>query len=345
MSVPDPTVTDWVPLWQTGAVVNAGGEIDYVERTTPVDITAIYPSATTILTGNTITYDGLTRIKIEFFAYEVLCTTSSVPYTVFGLYEDGTKICDIWAFAVSTTGPSIGVKAEKFHIPSAGAHTYSIRGYFTGGSGLTSTVRAAAGTGGSVNHAGGPAFMRITAAGPLPGTFVPPTYGTTLPSAPLDGQEAVLVDSITNPSYQWRFRYNAGSSSVYKWECIGSTPLRATEIIPQETCTSAGWVSLATVGPQVTVPRAGEYDIHFGCGVQASGQQYAGYAPKFGAAAVNNNDRANLYNYTAVDVPVSRRMVRSLVASDVILMQYSSFAAVNSYYQNRWLMVQPVRVS
>jgi len=35
-------------------------------------------------------------------------------------------------------------------------------------------------------------------------------YGTSLPTAPVDGQEAVLVDSVTNPTYQWRFRYNAG---------------------------------------------------------------------------------------------------------------------------------------
>ena len=29
-------------------------------------------------------------------------------------------------------------------------------------------------------------------------------YGTTLPASPLNGDEAVLVDSVTNPSYQWR---------------------------------------------------------------------------------------------------------------------------------------------
>jgi hypothetical protein len=48
-------------------------------------------------------------------------------------------------------------------------------------------------------------------------------YGTTLPASPINGQEAILVDSITNPSYQWRFRYNAGSTSAYKWEFVGGS--------------------------------------------------------------------------------------------------------------------------
>src|SRR6516165_9884547 len=52
-------------------------------------------------------------------------------------------------------------------------------------------------------------------------------YGTSLPASPFDGQEAILVDSVTNPSYQWRFRFNAGSTSAYKWECVGATPLGA----------------------------------------------------------------------------------------------------------------------
>src|SRR6516164_5696483 len=49
-------------------------------------------------------------------------------------------------------------------------------------------------------------------------------YGTSLPGSPIDGQEYVLVDSTTNPSYQWRFRYNAASTSAYKWEHVGGAP-------------------------------------------------------------------------------------------------------------------------
>jgi len=96
-------------------------------------------------------------------------------------------------------------------------------------------------------------------------TLAPPqmaTYGTSLPSSPIDGQRHILVDSITNPSYQWEFRYNAGSTSAYKWEHVGGSPAfqgtnPATVITPGST-----WIN----GPiSFTIPRAGDYLFRFSC--------------------------------------------------------------------------------
>src|SRR4029077_1979087 len=89
-----------------------------------------------------------------------------------------------------------------------------------------------------------PATTRWVPVGPS--IIVPPgtAYGTTLPASPTDGQEAVLVDSVTNPTYQWRFRYNAGSSSAYKWEFVGGP-----QIISFGTAANLG----------IVVPRAGDY--------------------------------------------------------------------------------------
>ena len=112
-------------------------------------------------------------------------------------------------------------------------------------------------------------MMKIEgAAGPtgpqgVPGTpaATAPGYGTTLPASPADGQETILVDSTTNPSYQWRFRYNATSTSAYKWEFVGG-PLGQRNIDTGVAVSTTGWQ--AAPGPvAIVVPRAGEYTSRY----------------------------------------------------------------------------------
>jgi len=96
-----------------------------------------------------------------------------------------------------------------------------------------------------------------------PGPATPVTYSTSLPASPVDGQEAILVDSVTNPSYQWRFRWNAGSTSAYKWEFVGGTQAwlhneTGTYITPANT-----WVNPIGASFQFVVPRSGEYQVDF----------------------------------------------------------------------------------
>jgi len=104
------------------------------------------------------------------------------------------------------------------------------------------------------------------------------TYGISLPASPIDGQEAVLVDSITAPTFQWRFRYNANSTSPYKWEFIGGNSwLRNDEADVSTTSTS-----YITVGTLPTFPgqRSGVYQVSYG--------------------ANSYNSVANTYNYTCL---------------------------------------------
>jgi hypothetical protein len=91
----------------------------------------------------------------------------------------------------------------------------------------------------------------------------PTVYGTTLPGSPADGVEAVLVDSLTNPSYAWRFRYNTGSALRDKWEFIGGAPGYAS-IETAETTASAVYGVVATAGPTFTLPRIGIYLVSVG---------------------------------------------------------------------------------
>jgi hypothetical protein len=106
----------------------------------------------------------------------------------------------------------------------------------------------------------------------------PVAYGTTLPGSAIDGQEAILVDSITNPTYQWKFRYNAGSSSAYKWEFIGGPPL---QIYPGtfNNPTANAYNADTAPGSTLTIPRAGDYSLSSLAGVVATvGGYYMGFA-------------------------------------------------------------------
>src|SRR5262245_3075004 len=48
--------------------------------------------------------------------------------------------------------------------------------------------------------------------------------GSTPPASPIDGDQWILP-SPNGQSCVWRFRYNAGSASAYKWEFIGGNPV------------------------------------------------------------------------------------------------------------------------
>src|SRR5215475_3155557 len=86
-------------------------------------------------------------------------------------------------------------------------------------------------------------------------------YATTLPASPYDGQEAILVDSITTPTFLWRLRYNAGSTATYKWEFIGGLPLYIAGGSSNITTTTP--TAIAGLGTW-TVARTGDYRIIFG---------------------------------------------------------------------------------
>lgn len=255
------------------------------------------------------------------------------------------------AVSLSTTAPVLYWRSKSggtwspWQVPGAGgasitytgtydpAHTYHDGDYVVGADGITYQC-VKEGT------------VGVTPVPWAPAPTIP--YGTSLPASPVDGMEAVLVDSVSNPTYQWRFRYNAGSSSAYKWEFVGGASVSA-EVTTQESTTSTTFVDLTTVGPQVTVPRAGEYQISFGCRgwTDQAGGLWA-MAAKIGSAAVGANDGLEENNASVnTNVTAGRTLPRrTAVASDVIKAQYACpGGGGTAQFLRRWLTVIPVRVS
>lgn len=138
-----------------------GYEYDYVERTSNLTVTATSDAAAQdLIVGNAVTYDGSTRVKIE--AFVVAASITPNQNVVLNLYDGSTdlgRLCNIGP--PTGTGASgsmvMMMKGERFLTPSAGAHTYKVRAWKTGG-----TAVVAADTGGAGLYL--PAWYRITKA-------------------------------------------------------------------------------------------------------------------------------------------------------------------------------------
>jgi len=174
------------------------------------------------------------------------------------------------------------------------------------------------------------------------------TLETSLPPTPFDGQEIYYVANSAN-GVIWHLRYREAAAGTYKWEFVGGSNL-TNEINSLESPVSGGtWTDLPTVGPQVTAPLAGDYEIAFSARLGTTSGGWAGVAPKIGAAATNDNDQAQLLGAgftagTEITVPAARIIRRNVpTASSVIKLQYYNGGGTTDF-RYRTLTVRPIRV-
>ncbi len=135
-----------------------GYQFDHVEQTSATNITATTEAtANTIVTGSGVAYDGSTSIMIEFFTEGAITPAVTGAYMFVCLY-DGSSSIGLWGYFqnVGTTS-SFGVSAllRRKLTPSNATHTYSVRGFVSGGTGSI-----AAGAGGAATNM--PVYIRIT---------------------------------------------------------------------------------------------------------------------------------------------------------------------------------------
>lgn len=169
---------------------------------------------------------------------------------------------------------------------------------------------------------------------------------TALPGSPSNGQEVNYLADATN-GVVWTLKYRSGSGSAFKWEFVGGTGLASEVATDQANAGSTTYVDLATVGPQVTVPLAGDYVAQWGNETFSNSAVYSFMALKRGAAATANADSIQVYPSVAATqtlAPARRLLLTGLTASTVIKAQYRAGAAVTVNHRKRWLELIPVRV-
>jgi hypothetical protein len=176
-------------------------------------------------------------------------------------------------------------------------------------------------------------------------SFATGAYGTSLPASPVDGQVYTLVDSTTNPTYQWTFRYNASSTSAYKWEYIGGTPVHAYALAQEGIGASTGWQDSATI-LHFIVPRAGEYEVIGNARAYANPASLVHMGIAIGAASPNPPYASILISGAGGYGPLVQTVaLAGLAAGNEIRMRYAQDVGSALLIDSRSLIVTPRRVS
>lgn len=176
-----------------------------------------------------------------------------------------------------------------------------------------------------------------------------PAPATTLPNSPSNGQQAILVDSTSAPTYIWFFQY---FSSLSKWLFIGGAPA-IVEVTTAESASSTSYTALTTAGPSFTVPRAGDYIVEVGSRAFSSNNAGTGFhSYDIGATGAVDADacKQEAGEFQTSSFPVGGAGARprkktGLAASTALVSKYKSAAANSTTWENRWMKVTPVTVT
>lgn len=201
----------------------------------------------------------------------------------------------------------------------------------------------------------------------MPYRYRPIAFVSSLPTSPVDGQEVYFqasgagtgggaTDSMLSLGMAWHFRYNASSSSAYKWEFLGGA--RPTSVsFGGTSSTATGFFDLASgTTPSVVLPRTGDYQVIIGAGgiASPSGQRELymsvradGYSPTFvqgDGSLANNHVRIITSDGSFKPGPVYATLNLTGV-SGTCKQQFACGPPYEAYWRMVWITVQPIRVS
>lgn len=170
----------------------------------------------------------------------------------------------------------------------------------------------------------------------------------TLPTTGLvEGMVYDYVADATN-GIIWRVKYNT-AEATNKWEFVGGSSLFAEtqSNLTFEARLNTSYGDLATVGPAIAVPRAGDFDVIVGCVMgQDGGSSDARMSYAIGGSGATDNDCLYMQdgpNAAGAYIAGSRKRRKALTAVTVTA-KYRSGGAGQAEFTNRWMEILPVRI-
>lgn len=176
---------------------------------------------------------------------------------------------------------------------------------------------------------------------------------TALPGAPYNGQEVLYLADAAGTyggPYAWLCRYRStnpdgsANTATYKWDVIdGAHPLDR-RVDTSETTGGTGYVDLATVGPAITVPVAGDWDITLEAYIAPGTAGLRGYmSVQVDATTATDIDAAIMLTGEATVTKTRRKP--GLAAGTVLTSKYRINTSGNTVaFAQRLLRAHPVRL-
>lgn len=176
---------------------------------------------------------------------------------------------------------------------------------------------------------------------------------SALPTLGVDGQEVDLeVDTagLYGGPFLWRCKYRASWPAPYRWQVIGPSPLRS-YVAANIGIAANAWVDGASLGPDMTVPFAGIWDVSFGFSGNASSTGgYAWMALGFGAGWTTPVTMPNgLWDATAAATKYGGNTEDRIVvsaANTLLRARYQSRSTTQTAaFQDREIFATPLKLA
>lgn len=170
-----------------------------------------------------------------------------------------------------------------------------------------------------------------------------------LPANPNDGDEIYFLADAAN-GVIFHLRYRAASASIYKWESVGSSSPLFSRVATDETYTAdSTFHDATTVGPQLTLPLAGDWRYDMAVSLYLASQTAAIAATAglaINGAAPTNAEQVSAYVQASTAQMCSKPgILAGRAINDNIKMRYAVAAGAGTPHA-RWreLLMTPIRV-
>ncbi len=165
------------------------------------------------------------------------------------------------------------------------------------------------------------------------------TKGTVAP-------DEVYLEVDSASGIQWHLAYESGEAT-YKWRYIGGPPMFS-EVTASEGVASATYAALATAGPSIAIPLAGDYDVEIAGAHYTTANGGAGSYMSYdiggtGAVDVDATINAQATGVNSAFMSMSHTRRKLGLTAVTLTAKYRASTGTGNFLQRR-IFVTPVRL-